>query len=269
VRAASLQLLLSAHCVKKQAAFRCGTVGGITGCYIDESGTDSNLPIAVVAGLLLDGKGFFWLGQEWDKILERHKITGPIHMREFGPDGRFKDLSHDDRRTLFGDLVKAINEHKLMSTAGTLTSDLYRQTFRGVTKLSMYAACFCNVAMVCGIGLEKRGQHRWPLAFTLDKGNNYKAQIIESKPVIMKTFPRVSRICFDSDDNVVALQAADVLSWAVRRDLSGTFAHGFEPLKDLFDLQHLNVEYKEEWMKGVAEKIKRAESVDVSPGQSQ
>jgi hypothetical protein len=112
----------------------------MTGCYIDESGTDSNLPIAVVAGLLLDGKGYFWLSQEWQKFLDRHGITGPIHMREFTPNGRFKELSHDDRRALFADLVKAINDNKLMSIAATLTADQYRQHFKGVTRLSMYAA---------------------------------------------------------------------------------------------------------------------------------
>ena len=114
--------------------------------------------------------------------------------------------------------------------------------------------------------MEKHGQHRWPLSFTLDDGNNYKQQIVESKPVILKAFPRVSRICFQSDDDGTALQAADVLSWAVRRNLSATFAHGFEPLKDLFDQHHLNLEYKDEWMKGVADKIKGAESVDSSFG---
>ena len=266
---AGLNVSLSAQPVQKPGRVSLWYGLGMTGCYIDESGTDSDLPVAVVAGLLLDGKGFFWLGQEWEKTLAQHHIPGPIHMREFGPHGRFNDLTHDARRALFADLVEAINDNKLMSVAGTLTAAQYRQTFKGISKLSMYAACFCNVAMACGVGLDKYGQHRWPLSFTLDDGNTYKQQVVESKPVILKAFPRVSKICFESDDNLTVLQAADVLSWAVRRCSSATLTHWFEPLESLFDEQHFRVEYKEEWMKGVAERIKAAESEDNSPGRSQ
>lgn len=65
----------------------------MTICYIDESGTDSNLPIAVVAGLLVNFKGAFWLSLGWDRALKKHGIDGPIHMREFNPDNRFRDIS--------------------------------------------------------------------------------------------------------------------------------------------------------------------------------
>ncbi len=237
-------------------------------CYIDESGADSNLPTAVAAGLLLDFGRSFWLGQEWRKTLDRHKVTGPIHMREFTPHGRFKDLSHNSRRALFADLVWTINDNKLMSVAGTLTADEYRKQFAGLEYLSMYAACFCNVAMYFGAALEKAGNRRWPLSFTLDEGNKYRQQIIDGKPIILKALPRVSKICFESDDNVAALQAADVLSWCVRRDSSGgSFAHGFEPLKDLLDQLHSTIDYKPEWMKDVAEKIRSAAPLVETPGQ--
>jgi hypothetical protein len=66
----------------------------VTTCYVDESGTDANLPIAVVAGLLLDSPGCFWFDVEWSKTLRRYGITGPIHMREFTPDGRFHYSFH-------------------------------------------------------------------------------------------------------------------------------------------------------------------------------
>jgi hypothetical protein len=232
----------------------------MTTCFVDESGTDTNLPIAVVAGLLLDDRGYFWLDVEWAKILRRFGINGPIHMREFTPNGEFKALTHGDRRALFSELVRAINEHKLVSFAATLTAEQYRQHFGGVTKLSMYAACFANLVMLSGTGLEKHGPHRWPLSFVLDDGNAYKQQVIDGMPALLKAFPRVAKMEFLSDSEVRALQAADVLSRAVRRDLSATFAHGFEPLEGLFDDHHLNLEYKAEWMRGVAGTIQISET---------
>jgi len=238
----------------------------LTTCYIDESGTDSNLPIAVVAGLLLDHEGSFWLDVEWAKVKKRCGIDKPIHMREFTPNGEFKDLNHDTRRALLSDLVAAINQNKLLSLAATLTSKQYRQHFKGITKLSMYAACFTKLALLSGIGIEKHGPHRWPLSFILDDGNHYRSQIIESKAIILSTFPRVADITFDSDKQVNALQAADVLSWAVRRHLSGdSIAHGCEPVQNLFDEHHLNITYEEEWMKGIADKIRALEFVDTDP----
>jgi hypothetical protein len=212
----------------------------------------------------LDHKGSFWLDVEWDKVKKSYGIDKAIHMREFTPNGEFGDLNHDTRRALLSDLVSVINQNKLLSVAATLTSDQYRRHFKGITKLSMYAACFTNLALLSAIAIEKHGPHRWPLSFILDDGNNYRSHIIESKAIILGSFPRVTDIRFLSDEQVNALQAADVLSWVVRRDLSGgAFNHGFKPLKDLFDEQHLNFEYEEEWMREIAEKIRAIESQTV------
>ena len=239
----------------------------MTGCYIDESGTDSNLPVAVVAGLMLDSPGYFWLDVEWVKILKRHRIDGPIHMREFTPNGEFRGMSHTERRALFIDLAAAINEHKLMSLASTLTAEQYRKHFKDVKKFSMYAACFTNFVMLSGTGLKVYGSHRWPLSYFLDDGNTYKSQVVESRPRLIEEFPRIAAIDFLCDSQVNALQAADALSWAVRRSSTGTLAHGMEPLSGLFDIHHVVLDYKEEWMQEVADKVRAKESVDNSPAQ--
>ena len=216
---------------------------------------------SVVAGLVLDFEGTYWLGVEWSKVLAKHSVAGPIHMREFGPDGQFRNVTHENRRALFSDLVRLINSNKLISLAATLTAEQYRRHFARVTKQSMYGACFTNLMTLVGVAMEIHGSHRWPLDYVLDDGNAYKKHIIEGSPVLLKAYPRVTRIAFESDDNVNALQAADVLSWAVRRNLSGSnFDHGFEPVKELFDEHHLNFEYKEQWMQEIVEKIRAAEA---------
>jgi Protein of unknown function (DUF3800) len=237
----------------------------VTICFVDESGTDSDLPIAVVAGLLLDYSGHFWLDVEWKKTLSRYGITGPIHMREFAPHGQFKDVTHDTRRALLADLTRVIGNNKLVSFAATLTADDYRRHFSGLTKLSMYGACFTNLLPLVGESLKIYGSTLWPLSFVVDDGNAFKNDIIQSKPILLKGYPPIVGIDFLSDHDVNGLQAADVLSWAVRRNLSGdTFGPGFEPLKDLFDESHLNVNYEEEWMRDIAAIIRAAESVDNS-----
>src|SRR5258708_22607599 len=86
---------------------------------------------------------------------------------------------------------------------------------RKVTKFSMYAACFSNLAMLSSTALDIHGPHRWPLSYILDDGNPYRSQIVESQSVLLKAFPRIAAIEFQSDTHVSALQAADVSSWTL------------------------------------------------------
>lgn len=124
----------------------------------------------------------------------------------------------------------------------------------------MYGACFVNLLALVGEGLNIHGRHLWPLQVTLDSGNSFAKDIIAARSTFFETYPRITSIGFESDDNVACLQAADVLTWAARRHLSGgNFNHGFEALSQLFDEQHLNLQYEEEWMRDIAEKIRLSE----------
>ncbi len=192
---------------------------------------------------------------QWTKILAHYGITTPIHLKEFAPHGKFKDVSHNQRRRLFVELVGAINEHKLMSLAATLASDTYHGVFDGVSDLSMYGACFANLVMFAGVGARRHTPNHLPLSYMLDDGNSYKKDIVETKTVFDKTDLAFGKMEFSTDSQLTALQAADVVTWAVRRRLSGQFAHGFEPLQALFDEHHFDFDYQEDWMRGVAAKL--------------
>lgn len=91
-------------------------------CYVDDSGTQESGMSAVVGGpvIVKEDYGSFNLG--WDHALTIHKVTGPIHMKEFGrPDGRLGYLTDDERQALFSDLVTVINNHKLYSISSSIT----------------------------------------------------------------------------------------------------------------------------------------------------
>jgi hypothetical protein len=234
-------------------------------CYVDESGTDSNSPIAVVGGLLLDCSGCGWLPLEWHRILDRHGIPSPIHMREFAPNQRFGSVTHDVRRKLFAELAWVINDNKIASIGATLASDIYCQIFQGVSRVSMYGASFAMLVMMNDAFGPVSG-YTGPISYVLDAGNNYASHIREAY-IAFNTGRSLT--CgepeFLEDHTVCALQAADVISWSIRRRLTGTgFKHGFEPLSDLFDVHHRDIEYTEEWMQGVADKIRASASVDDS-----
>jgi len=123
----------------------------------------------------------------------------------------------------------------------------------------MYGASFVQVAMINGIQLRNDGS-KDPVRYRLDAGNRHKDQIVEGHAVLLASEEQhplnIGSLEFDSDSNVAALQAADVVAWAVRRKLVSALKSGFEPLADLFDDYHVQVDYNEEWMTGVANTIR-------------
>ena len=232
-------------------------------CYLDESGTDNDSTVAVVGGLVMDMKQYFWLDVAWRKVLAKHNIPWPLHMKEFGQHGKFKHVTSEERRALFYDIASALNDNKTYSIASTLSSAEYHRHFDGITKLSMYGASFMRLAMMNGIQ-SKLMNYPYPMAYLLDCGNRFRSQA-EDAHTFMKSkdgFKKVlglnlGTIGFDSDDEISALQAADVVSWSVRRKLASELKSGFEPLAELFEGgYHLEIEYKEETMKMIADVVR-------------
>lgn len=231
-------------------------------CYLDESGTDDQSPTAVVGGLLLQRDSFFCLDIEWKKALERHGINPPLHMKEFGPHGKFKNIPHDTRRLLFSDLVKIINEHKTGTIAATLTTAQYDRHFSGLFRrkdMGVYGFCFILLVMIQAKSAQEGGiTERIP--FVMDIGNPYRHHVLEAHASIeyvqKSQFLNAGSLTFDCDTNLRALQAADLVSWSVRRKLTGAFVHGFEPLPEVFASPHIEQPYEEEWLKTMADNLR-------------
>jgi hypothetical protein len=221
--------------------------------YLDESGTHEGSAIAVVGGLLLNKEGFRALDDTWREILARHSILPPLHMKEFRrPDGRLADVSNDQRRALFSDVVKVINENKIYSIAASLTPDRFKKyfdkTFRRET-MSVYGMCF----ILCAHRNYLRTQQNHydeNIPFLMDSGNQYAEHVRAAHAAMQedqwKTM-RVGSLTFDKDEDWSPLQAADVIAWASRtRVQRGSFDNGYEPLAGLFDKAHDQQGYLED-----------------------
>ena len=113
--------------------------------------------------------------------------------------------------------------------------------------------------MIIGSSAQIEG-YRDNVAYLLDTGNPYKHHILDAHGSIVKSkdrFPlNVGALGFDCDDAISALQAADVVSWSVRRNLASELKSGFEPLAELFDSKHREIPYAPEWMMSVAEAMR-------------
>jgi len=173
---------------------------------------------------------------------------------EFGEHGKLKHVTPSERSALFADLVKTINDNMSMSVASTLNAERYCSVFDGVNKLSMYGASFMQLAILNAMGAEQ-GEFYDPIAYVLDTGNRFRPDLEVARSVAKEGERSLSMgtVAFDSDNTVCALQAADVVSWSVRRRMASNFKSGFKPLADLFDDKHFEVDYKDNWMADVAD----------------
>jgi hypothetical protein len=227
-------------------------------CYLDESGTDSNSAVAVIAGVVVNMKYSYWLQQDWLACLARHDVASPFHMRECGKD-RFRKLYGNTLKRVLSELVPIVNEYKTLSVASTLTSDDYRRSFDGITELSMYGASYAEVVMINGVKSRRDGYYD-KIRYVLDEGNIYRPQVEQAHDFLLTTEHKspfnLGDLRFESDTEFCALQAADLVSWSVRRKLSTKLKEEHAPLEELFDARHVQVNYEPEWMDGVARNLR-------------
>jgi hypothetical protein len=227
-------------------------------CYLDESGTDNNSDVAVVAGVVVNMKYSYWLQRDWLACLFRHDIASPFHMRECGKE-RFRKVYGNTLKRVLSELVAIVNEYKTLSVASTLTSNHYRRSFDGITELSMYGASYAEVVMINGVKSRQDGYYD-KIRYCLDEGNIYRPQVEQAQDFLLSTEHKsplnLGDLRFESDTEFCALQAADLVSWSVRRKLTTKLKEEHAPLEELFDARHVQVNYEKEWMDNVARNLR-------------
>jgi len=233
-------------------------------CYLDESATEGDTPVAVVAGVVLEMDRFAWLDIAWQRAIIKHQAEPYIHMKDFAQHGRFKGWSARARTALFTDLAEIIMEHKRYSIAARLMPSEYNRHFSAFPpdrKLSIYSMCFLMLAMVQGRYAEN-SKYKDKIPFLMDDGNKYWAEVKHAHNFLANAFQEiypvhVGSLSFGDDKEVRALQAADVIAWTVRRKISGgAFTNGFEPLLDVLGETHLEHPVEEAWMAEIAGEIR-------------
>jgi hypothetical protein len=106
---------------------------------------------------------------------------------------------------------------------------------------------------------EREGS-RSVIDYVLDDGNQYKKHILQFHDAIHKNSDlaefRVGALTFNTDTNVPALQAADVVAWASRRRKAGMpMTRHYEPLNRLFDDCYADSPAPEDVMKVMSERF--------------
>jgi len=222
--------------------------------YFDESATDGGSPIAVIGGIMLQSDAYTWLDIAWQKAIVKHSVEPLIHMKDFGQHGRLRDFPIASRQSLFTDLVNIINEERTITVPATVSTKEYKHYFSKPDKLDLYSVCFVLLATAQGKHADSSG-YEYNIPFLLDDGNDYKQAVERAHDFLVNNFQKshplhCGTLAFGDDKNNSALQAADVVAWAVRRRSAGDrFTHGYEPLLGIFEgKSHLEQAFEPDWM---------------------
>ncbi|MGA8573528.1 MAG: DUF3800 domain-containing protein [Desulfobaccales bacterium] len=209
-------------------------------CYLDDSGTDDLSPYTVVAGLLLNKYNLKLFEDIWPALLKDHNVKPILHMKDFAnPKLPYKWWDYEKKYALFADVVAIINKLKIHSVAATINQSQFNTIMNQDIKETMgiYAMCY----MACVFTTHKMAEHSKyydNIAFILDLGTRNTDHVIRAHRGlvnIQKKTPsligNIGTIAFEDDERVVALQAADIIAWGVRRRLAGLpFRMGYEPI---------------------------------------
>jgi hypothetical protein len=222
-------------------------------CYLDESATDGSTPTAVVGGLLVNSSHFFGLDPKWRAMLDEFHLWPGLHMKDFGRNNRFGGMPREMRRAILTRAVDIIKAHNICTLAATLEYGQYKAILPATVRRGMSAYGLCFIACVLGNHQIAEGnKYDKRIAFIVDSGNTYAEHVFFAHQGLVEIqteedFLNLGSLTFDKDDNVSALQAADVVCWAVRRRASGyPFSNGFEPLEGILnDQAHNEADFSE------------------------
>lgn len=214
---------------------------GLT-CYLDDSGSDDNSPITVIGGTALTRLNFKAFSERWRKALRYHRITQPLHLTDFKkPYGIHSGMAREMQIALFDDVTKLILDHYTFSLSiSVVQSDFIRLIPDGEVRkhvatpitFAFFAAIVVNRAMAKNHNLQR-------IAYLADEGSRlYTDQFVDAhgaavKAEMGKQPHYTGALTFAKDDNVPALQAADVIAGIARMDQGGIVPEGLEPLRQL------------------------------------
>ena len=210
--------------------------------YLDDSGSDENSPIAVIGGPVFSRIHFKNFCVRWREMLDEHHIPEPPHMTDFvQPHGKHSGMLRELKIALFNDVVRVIHGDYQFSVSvaipqvdfkTVIPDEEVRKCVAGPSALAFFSTVLINREMAIKHGLYK-------IAYLVDCGSRfYSEQLIDAHAAVVKA--EMSKddkptggLNFDTDDNVPALQAADVIAWSARRNEVGKLIEEFEPLSKL------------------------------------
>ncbi|WP_198141062.1 DUF3800 domain-containing protein [Polaromonas sp. JS666] len=187
--------------------------------YIDDSGSDKRSDKRLVlAGYIQTAEAWSSFSDEWAAVLAAAPALKSLHMTDFG------GFTKEEREGKIDALAAVLAKYKPISIECSVSSRDYKELLRDAVPYDLrhpYFPCFVGVLYGVAKALEAEGL-KGPVDLIFDIQGNvgplsalWYTPLKHSDPLLASTLggPPI----FRSDDDVLPLQAADMLAWHVRR----------------------------------------------------
>lgn len=200
--------------------------------YIDDSGSDGTRIPFVLAGYILAAEKWADFSDAWKSELERKPRIKYFKMNEaVSGDGQFKGLSEEFRKCKVRDLIAIINRYKPSGICVFAKWDEWKQLIEPyVPRISKYPYTALFMLMLDAVVSYEKSIGIFPekIQLDFDEQGDIGRLTLQWYSIINQFFhPDLAQIISRTptmlnDKEYVALQAADLLAWAIRRDLDPT-----------------------------------------------
>ncbi len=194
--------------------------------YMDESGhsDDPDVQVMSIGGCVAHLAAWQQFESEWKRVLEDFKVS-QLHMRTFAHfQGEFENWKENQRREFLSRLMAIIDRYITAHVgAAVILSEYQRLTSEQQSELlDPYYACFqvcVRGAAIQAVGLEPRENVEVVFADHPEFGRR-AFDLYTACREDLDVRNRLGPISFASPDKCVQLQAADLVAYELRLDLS-------------------------------------------------
>ena len=161
-------------------------------------------------------------------MLSERKMEPPLHMKDFVGMGKYAGWYPEFKRELFLAASKIINELKFYSVAVVVSRDDFeaelaeevRKTLIGPYAFAFFCAVLSNLSAI-----EHSKYFEGKISYLVDLGSGFPEQLRAAHTLIVNAQKgtagefRIGTFAQDTDTNVPALQAADVIAWSFAENI--------------------------------------------------
>jgi Protein of unknown function (DUF3800) len=209
--------------------------------YMDDSGSDDLSPVTTIGGPIMSKDAFIDFSPKWSELLHKYRVPQPLHMTDFvRPHGKHIGMHYEIKKSLFRDVSDLINDYKLYSLSVSVLRDDFNEDLPTEVRRLLIGpygvAFFCVVLGNHGFSQRSLIYAAERIAYLLDVGFPHSDQLYAVHSAIIKALKDAGLPYFigtmgqSPDDDVPALQAADVIAWAARRRELGQLTDEFATL---------------------------------------
>jgi hypothetical protein len=201
--------------------------------FIDDSGSGGDSPYYILAGYSAPETAWAAFWPDWQTALDIAPKLEYFKMSEAESlKGQFLGFSAERRTQRVNQFIDVIQAHDLQEASTAVSAEAYRDIFYPVmhkSHASPYYLAF--IGMVSALaGINRYSGSAESTDFIFDEQEGMENRALRMYIAVKKHFPerQFGRVAFRSDRQMIALQAADLVAWQIRRFRSTPG----EPLRD-------------------------------------